>query len=237
MAGFGLSLSTWKSFTVVYLLILPRSLFHCKLTKAPFSSVSQRYASALIIALLAVTSIYIIAVATPSIGWSTNFILDSNLLRLYPTTIPALGWMLTLLGNPDERRETIMGTAEIPTLQGAYLISAVLSLILHVYSTITSTPLLDTSTCQAFLPSLLRLVLGAKNLDGETFQFYVVFTSYSMIMTYVNLVMFIGPAHKTIYTKMCLAAKMTVGCAVFGPGATTALVWIWREDRVRIIDK
>jgi hypothetical protein len=150
--------------------------------------------------------------------------------------IPVLSWVLTLLGSVDERRDTIMGTAEIPTLQGAYLISAVLPLILHVYSTLKSTPLLDMSACQAFLPSLVRLVLGARYLDGETLYFYVAFTFCSMIMTYVNVVTFIGPGHKTISAKLCLAAKMMVGSAVVGPGATIALLWIWREDRVRKID-
>ena len=237
MVGFGLSLSTWNGFAAVYLLVFSRSMFHCKSTRAPFSSVSPRYATALISTLIAVMSIHIIAVATAKIGWSNGFTSTSSLLLLYPMIISVLSWLLTLLGNFDERRETIMGTAEIPTLQGAYFISAVLSFILHVYSTLRSTPLLHTSACQAFLSSLVRLVLGAKYLDGETLHFYVVFTFCSMIMTYVNIVTLIGSAHKTISAKMCLAAKMTVGSAVVGPGATIALLWIWREDRVRKIDQ
>jgi hypothetical protein len=238
MVGFGLSISAWKAFTAVYLLVLSRKLFQCKSTRAPFSSVSPSYAAALISALIAVPSIHIITVtvAAHGIGWSTGFTSASGLVLIYPMIIPVLSWVLRLLGNFDERQEIIMGTAEIPTLQGAYLISAVLSLILHVYSTLRSRPLLDTSACQAFLVSLMRLILGAKYLDGETLQFYVVFTSFSMIMAYVNVVTLTRPAHKVLSAKMRLTVKMTLGSALIGPGATIALLWIWREDRVRKID-
>lgn len=237
MICFGLEFCIWKNYTAVYLLIFSRIMLHSKSTKAPCSSVSPKYASILIGAVISVTSIHFIAIVTSGVGWFKVSISTSDLLLIYPTIIPGLSWVLALLGNFDKRHNNIIGAVEIPKLQGAYMISAIVSLILHMYCTFKTTPLLDMSAWQPFLSSLVRLILGAKYVEEEVFCFYVLFTFCSMIVAYVNVVAFIGPEHQTISAKLFLLVKMAAGSIVVGPGAVVALLWLWREDRVRNIDR
>lgn len=235
IVGIGLNFTTWKHYAVVYLLVLSRNLLPSKSRKAPFSSVSPTYATALVGALITVTAIHFIAITTPKIGWSKDYTSPTKLPLVYPMILAALSWALALLGNFYNRSETIMGTTEIPMLQGAYVASAILSLTLHIYSTFKTT-LIDTSTYQAFLLSLMRVVLGATYVDGDIFYSYILFISCSMIVAYANVTTFVKPGHKTISARLHLSAKMMIGTAVVGPGATVAMVWLWREDRVRNID-
>ncbi|KAI9739989.1 MAG: hypothetical protein M1818_005045 [Claussenomyces sp. TS43310] len=202
--------------------------------------VPLKYANSIIIAVLVSATLPILlllqipGLVLPTVP-SVNQRLFDRLVHIFPM-IPYCFTLALAHTRYRTTRAISFGHEDVSYLQGALFLSAAMSAVSHI-GQIAITVLFARSGDNVLSSiSPLHLVLGSFGLERAAALQYFLLVMASMIWCFLATLKILVPQKTTAEACLKMAARMVVGTVMVGPGATMALLWIWREDKTRCMD-
>jgi hypothetical protein len=194
-----------------------------------------KYSKSLVSAILASVAVsLLLAFDIPGLLLQNNYPVSHIIMSKYCQLLPIVPYILTLfLGQIKSSKTRIIafGHEDVSQVQGTLILSAFVSTISHFIegSVVAFQAILGHSSV-----SLTNPLFGGKRV--REYLEHIPFIVAALVWCSVTALKVLPPQKRTSKMKIRMAVKMTAGTLILGPGASMALLWLWREDKTRCIE-
>jgi hypothetical protein len=163
---------------------------------------------------------------------------SENLLKFVSNIFPLSTYLVGfILANTYffRTRDIYYGHEDVTSLRAALILSGALSFISHINFATSSLLAFPFATPLNCVPFLIDLVLGRSPLNNILPK-HNLFMICSAVWCFLNTLKVLTPQKRILAYKIRMATRILGSTVVVGPGATMALLWVWREDKTRCME-